>query len=47
MKRVILGNFYKSHEYFEWVDHYMNFLPLRTKVYSIFAFFVREKEKVF
>ena len=27
-------------EYFEWVDRYMNFLPLRTKVYSIFEFVV-------
>ena len=35
-------------EYFEWVDRrYMNFLPLRTNVYSIFAFVVGEKEKVF
>ena len=34
-------------EYFEWADSYMNFLPLRTKVYSIFAFVVGEKEKVF
>ena len=32
-------------KYFEWVDCYMNFLPLRTKVYSIFAFFLRRKGK--
>ena len=32
---------------FEWVDRYMNFLPLRTKVSSIFVFAVGEKEKVF
>ena len=34
-------------EYCEWVDFYMNFLPLRTKVYPIFVFVVGEKEKVF
>ena len=32
-------------EYFACVDRHMNFLPLRTKVYSIFAFVVGEKEK--
>ena len=34
-------------EYCEWVDLYMNSLPLRTKVYPIFVFVVGEKEKVF
>ena len=43
---LMFFNIYLIYESFEWVDRYMNF-TLRTKVYSILAFVIGEKEKVF
>ena len=43
---LMFFNIYLIYESFEWVDRYMNF-TLWTKVYSILAFVIGEKGKVF